>query len=176
VIRLPGGATARLRPDRGRCRTCRAILLPAWCAPRRADGIEVIGTAACAAAAGQGHRPVAAALAVPAGTVRGCLRTQAEQLRWFAMGELAAIGGYAPVSPLGKALNAVAAAVARRPARSHNRRALAADRPVRPGPLPCVGAQRLITAAGPGHRHTLGQAATFPVPMMASQWPRTPTP
>ena len=41
------GATARLRPDRARCGACKRshILLPSWCAPRRADAIEVIGTA-----------------------------------------------------------------------------------------------------------------------------------
>jgi hypothetical protein len=46
VIRLLDGAMARLRPDRSRCRSCKCthILLPAWCAPRRADAIEVIGT------------------------------------------------------------------------------------------------------------------------------------
>ncbi len=56
VIRLLGGATAQLRPDRGRCRSCRRthILLPPWCAPRRADAIEVIGTALAAALRGTG--------------------------------------------------------------------------------------------------------------------------
>ena len=52
VIRLLGGAITRLRPQRARCRSCGRthILLPSWCAPRRADGIEVIGTAAPLAA------------------------------------------------------------------------------------------------------------------------------
>jgi len=122
VVRLRDGKAAQLRPDRGRCRACAAthILLPAWCAPRRADAIEVIGTAAAAAAAGMGHRPIAAALGVPSGTVRGWLRrlrAQADLLRCYAMGELAAIGGFTPAlpdqaaSPLGAALNAVAACV-----------------------------------------------------------------
>jgi hypothetical protein len=59
VIRLRDGRTARLRPDRARCRSCRRthILLPSWCAPRRADGIEVIGAvrsgSSCRQAAGQ---------------------------------------------------------------------------------------------------------------------------
>ena len=37
VIRVHGG-TRRLRPKRGRCRSCRAthILLPSWAVPRRA--------------------------------------------------------------------------------------------------------------------------------------------
>ena len=117
------GAVARLRPRRARCRSCRRtrILLPSWCAPRRADGIEVIGAAAGLAMAGAGHRPVAAALGVPAGTVRGWLRrlrARAGQLRAHAIGELNGLGFYPPGppsepagSPLGDALNAVAAAV-----------------------------------------------------------------
>ena len=95
--------------------------LPSWCAPRRADGIEVIGAAAGLAMAGAGHRAVAAALGVPAGTVRGWLRrlrARAGQLRAHAIGELNGLGFYPPGppwkpagSPLGDALNAVAAAV-----------------------------------------------------------------
>jgi hypothetical protein len=106
VVRLRDGRTARLSPDRGRCRSCRRthILLPSWCASRRADGIEVIG-----------------ALGVPPGTVRGWvrrLRSRAGVLRSHAIGELTALGWYPPGSPsepagspLGDALNAVAAAV-----------------------------------------------------------------
>ena len=123
AVRLRGGRTARLRPRRARCRSCRRtrILLPSWCAPRRADGIEVTGTAAGLAMAGAGHRPVAAALGVPAATVRGWLRrlrARAGQLRAHAIGELNGLGFYPPGppsqpagSPLGDALNAVAAAV-----------------------------------------------------------------
>jgi hypothetical protein len=122
VIRLRNGRTAQLRPGRARCRSCRThILLPAWCAPRRADGIEVIGVAAGLAMAGHGHRPVAAALGVPAGTVRGWLRrlrARAGALRQHAAGELGRLGYYPPGpprepagTPLGDALNAVAAAV-----------------------------------------------------------------
>jgi hypothetical protein len=121
VIRLPGG-TARLRPDRARCRSCRRthILLPAWCAPRRADAIEVIGAAAAAALAGAGSARIGADLGVPAATVRGWLRRlrcRAEQMRCYAMAEMGfLIGGTDPAlplpaaSPLGDALNAVAAA------------------------------------------------------------------
>lgn len=43
VIRVPGG-TRRLRPRRGRCRSCAAthVLLPSWALPRRADSAGVI--------------------------------------------------------------------------------------------------------------------------------------
>ena len=91
-------------------------MLPSWCAPRRADGIEVIGAAAGLAMAGAGHRPVAAALGVPAATARGWLRrlrANARQLRAHAIGELNGLGFYPPGppsepagSPLGDALNA----------------------------------------------------------------------
>jgi transposase-like protein len=123
AVRLRGGRVARLRPRRARCRSCRrtGILLPSWCAPRRADGIEVIGAAAGLAMAGAGHRPIAAALGVPAATVRGWLRrlrANAGQLRAHAIGALNGLGFYPPGppcepagSPLGDALNAVAAAV-----------------------------------------------------------------
>jgi len=123
AVRLRGGRTARLRPRRTRCRSCRRtrVLLPSWCAPRRADGIEVIGTAAGLAMAGAGHRLIAAALGVPAATARGWLRrlrARAEPLRQHAIGELNWLGFYAPGPPskpagsrLGDALNALAAAV-----------------------------------------------------------------
>jgi transposase-like protein len=123
-IRLRRGRTARLRPPRGRCRSCRRthMLLPAWCAPRRGDGIEVIGTTAALAMAGNGHRAIAAALEVPAGTVRGWLRrlrANAGPFRAHAVREMGRLGSCPPGpwcgpsgSPLGDALNALAAAVA----------------------------------------------------------------
>lgn len=123
-IRLRHGRTARIRPPRGRCRSCRRthVLLPAWCAPRRRDGIEVIGAAAGMAMTGHGHRRIAAALGVPAGTARGWLRrlrANAGPLRHGALDELARYPARAPGpwcepsgSPLGDALNALAAAVA----------------------------------------------------------------
>lgn len=66
----------RVLPRRGRCRRCRRtqVLLPASVLLRRADAVTVIGAALLAKATGQGHRPVAAALKVPASTVRGWLR------------------------------------------------------------------------------------------------------
>jgi Domain of unknown function (DUF6431) len=121
IIRLLDGATARLRPDRARCRSCRRthILLPSWCAPRRADAIEVIGTALAAALGGAGYARIGADLAVPAATVRGWLRRlrcRAEEMRCWAMGQLGMTGGAGLAlpepagSPLHDALNAVAAA------------------------------------------------------------------
>ena len=120
-VRLLGGAVARLRPPRARCRSCGRthVLLPAWCVPRRADSVEVIGTALASALAGAGCARIGADLGVPPATVRGWLRrlrSRAEDMRRYAMGELGALGGTDPVlpapaaSPLGDALNAVAAA------------------------------------------------------------------
>jgi len=120
-VRLLGGAVARLRPARARCRSCGRthILLPAWCAPRRADSVEVIATALASALAGAGCARIGADLGVPPATVRGWLRrlrSRAEDMRRNAMGELGVIGGTDPLlpapaaSPLGDALNAVAAA------------------------------------------------------------------
>ena len=123
AVRLLGGATARLRPQRARCGSCRRtqVLLPSWCAPRRADAIEVIGTAAAMALAGAGYGRIGAGLGVPAATVRGWLRrlrSAAEAMRQDAMRQLGFAGGLADpplpgpaASPLGDALNAVAACV-----------------------------------------------------------------
>lgn len=73
--RLVRGA-GRVLPRRGRCRRCRRtqVLLPASVLLRRADAVTVIGAALLAKATGQGHRPIAAVLEVPASTVRGWLR------------------------------------------------------------------------------------------------------
>ncbi len=71
-----GHGTCELRPRRVRCRGCRntQVLLPAACPPRRADTVEVIGTALVAAATGTSHRRIAADLDRPADTVRGWIR------------------------------------------------------------------------------------------------------
>jgi len=50
------------------------VLVAVSCLLRRADGVEVIGAALRAKAAGAGHRPIAAQVARPASTVRGWLR------------------------------------------------------------------------------------------------------
>lgn len=60
------------------------MLLGVSCVLRRADGVDVIGAALRAKAAGLGHRPIAAQLGRPASTVRGWLRAfarNAEQVR-----------------------------------------------------------------------------------------------
>ncbi len=121
AVRLLDGATARLRPQRARCGSCGRthVLLASWCAPRRADAIEVIATAAAMALAGAGHGRIGARLGVPAATVRGWLRrlrSRAEAMRQDAMHQLGFIGGLAdpPLpglagSPLHDAHNPVAA-------------------------------------------------------------------
>ncbi len=50
------------------------VLLAVSCLLRRADGVEVIGSAVRGKATGAGHRPIAARLGRPASTVRGWLR------------------------------------------------------------------------------------------------------
>jgi Domain of unknown function (DUF6431) len=121
AIRLLNGKTARLRPRRARCACCGRthVLLPSWCAPRRADAVEVIGTAAAASLAGAGCGRISADLGVPPATVRGWLRrlrSRAEAMRQDAMHQLGFIGGADPALPepsgsaLGDALSAVAAA------------------------------------------------------------------
>jgi hypothetical protein len=50
------------------------VLLPCSLLLRRADGVEVIGAGLLAAAAGAGHRRVAAVVGRPRCTVRGWLR------------------------------------------------------------------------------------------------------
>ena len=79
----------RLRPRRSRCRSCAGthVLLAESMLLRRADAVEVVGAALTEAAAGAGHRRVAAGLARAAGTVRGWLRRfagRAQAVRaWF---------------------------------------------------------------------------------------------
>jgi transposase-like protein len=112
----------QLRPRRARCPGCAAthVLLPGTVLPRRADTTAIIGTALAGAAAGHGHRRIAAELARPISTVRRWLRavrgTHSERLRASALNLLArldrdAIRGLAPrPNRLAEALDAVAAA------------------------------------------------------------------
>lgn len=71
-----GGGEWRVQPRRARCVGCGVthVLLPDGLLWRRRDGVEVIGSALVAHAGGAGHRTIAAALGVPAATVRGWLR------------------------------------------------------------------------------------------------------
>jgi hypothetical protein len=93
AIRMQGGGHRRLRPRRGRCRSCEAthILLPSWAAPRRADAVGVIARAAATSALhGTGSVRLGAELGVPAATVRGWLRrlrARAGQMRAEATAE-----------------------------------------------------------------------------------------
>lgn len=101
VVSLLAGRRVRLTPRRARCTGCRRthVLLPAWCAPRRAHGVEVIATALGARRHGQSHRRIAEGLDVAAGTVREWLRrvgAHAEQLRCTATLELYEIDPAAP--------------------------------------------------------------------------------
>ena len=97
----------RWRPRRARCRGCRGthVLLAEACFLRRQDEVEVIGAAIEAHVAGEGHRPIAARLGVPAGTVRGWLRRfdqRAEQIRaLFTRAAVALDPELGPIVPVG---------------------------------------------------------------------------
>src|ERR1700722_1608646 len=71
---LAGIVTAR--PDRALCTGCRRthVVLDAGLLPRRSCTADLAGQALGAAALGGGHRRIARALAIPAGTVRGWIR------------------------------------------------------------------------------------------------------
>lgn len=70
------GEVITLHPRRGRCRSCgkTQVLMPDVALGRRVDAVAVIGRALTAAAAGVGHRKVAARVDRPPSTVRGWLR------------------------------------------------------------------------------------------------------
>ncbi|MGW9031867.1 DUF6431 domain-containing protein [Streptomyces sp. NPDC055722] len=76
AVRQADGTLRHLRPDRARCPGCRHthVLLPATSLPRSGYALDVLAAALLAHARGSGHRPIAAALQVPADTVRGWLR------------------------------------------------------------------------------------------------------
>src|SRR5262249_62019635 len=76
LVRRLDGTTARVRPRRARCRSCRVtqVLLPGWCLPRRADAADVVGAALLAHAGGAGYRTISAKLGRPLSTVRRWLR------------------------------------------------------------------------------------------------------
>lgn len=109
-----------VRPRRGRCRSCGVthVLLPTSCLGRRRDAVGVIGEALLGWHAGSGHRRIAAAIGVPATTVRGWLRRFAANAGFLA-GQFTALahrldadlGRIAPRgSPVGDALEAIGVA------------------------------------------------------------------
>src|SRR5262249_38559327 len=76
LVRRLDGTTARVRPRRARCRSCRVtqVLLPGWCLPRRADAGGGVGAPFVAHASGAGSRAIAADLRRPQAPVRRWLR------------------------------------------------------------------------------------------------------
>ncbi|OHV57979.1 DUF6431 domain-containing protein [Pseudofrankia sp. BMG5.36] len=76
TVRDRDGVQVTVRPDRARCTGCHAthVVLDAGLLAHRGYTVGVVGRALLAAASGLGHRPIAARLAVPEGTVRGWLR------------------------------------------------------------------------------------------------------
>lgn len=96
VVRDAGEGRRRLRPRRVRCAGCGRthVLLPVSVLARRADTAAVIGAALAGAAAGLGHRQIAARAGRPVSTVRGWLRrlaVRAEALRSVFTGVLCAL-------------------------------------------------------------------------------------
>lgn len=121
VVELLAGQRVLVTPRRARCGGCgrTQVLLPAWCVPRRAHAVEVIGTALGARLHGGSYRAIAAELALAADTVRGWVRrltTHAEALRVYATRQVVTLDPDPPRldpqgSPLADALHALAAAV-----------------------------------------------------------------
>jgi hypothetical protein len=106
------------------------VVLDAGLLPRRGYAAGLIGQALAASARGHGHRPIAAGLAVPAGTVRGWIRAarrSAVQLRVTGIRAVLASGhdellSWARTGELGAALEHLAAAalvLGRRPGLEH---------------------------------------------------------
>jgi hypothetical protein len=121
-VRLREGGVVWLRPRRARCHGCTGthVLLPAAALPRCGDAAEVVGAALTAAAAGHGHRRIAADLHRPASTIRRWLRRarrRAEWLRGRGVDHAAALDPdllaklHPRATALGDALAALAAAV-----------------------------------------------------------------
>jgi hypothetical protein len=120
TVRLERLRLVRLRIGRSLCRGCGRThaLLPSFLVPRRLDAAPVIGRALELAAAGRGHRPIAALLSLPETTVRGWLRraragaTLASSRLWRLAQELGALAPRAPPGerPLAALVRAAAAA------------------------------------------------------------------
>lgn len=120
TVRDTGGTLLTVCPDRALCTGCGAthVVLDAGLLPRRAYAAGLIGQALVASALGHGHQRIAAALAVPAGTVRGWIRAarrSAVQLRVTGIRAVLASGqdgllSWARTDELGGALEHLAAA------------------------------------------------------------------
>ena len=120
TVRDLDGALVTVRPDRTLCTGCGAthVVLDAGLLPRRAYTAGLIGQALVAAALGHGHQHIAAGLAVPAGTVRGWIRSarwSAAQLRVTGIRTVLASGqdgllAWTRTDALGAALEHLAAA------------------------------------------------------------------
>lgn len=104
--RRVGGLGGVLRPRRARCPGCLVthVLLPVTVLSRRAYGVEVIGAAVLARAAGSGHRRIGLRLGVPAATVRGWLRRMATRLGAVRLHLLRVAGRAGVDQPVPKAL------------------------------------------------------------------------
>lgn len=86
TVRGLGDARLTVQPRRARCASCgrTQVLMPAALSVRRADALEVIGTALAAKAAGSGYRRIATLLGRPVSTVRRWLRRVPEaHARWL---------------------------------------------------------------------------------------------
>jgi hypothetical protein len=151
-VRQLDGSMLAVRPRRARCSSCHAtqVLLPASCLPRLGDAAAVVGAVLVAKAAGRGARSIAAELHRPVGTVRRWLRrVRGEHVVWLRRQGVHhahtldpdVLTGLAPQpSPLGDAMQALAAAVA-----AYRRRF---EHPVEPWPLIVVFVHgRLLTPA-----------------------------
>lgn len=109
-VRSAGGGERWVQPRRARCVGCGRthVLLPEDLLCRRRDGVEVIGSALVAHAAGDGHRRIAERLGVPAGTVRGWLRRfrarAASIAAFFTRWALVLAPGSDPPAPTGSAV------------------------------------------------------------------------
>ncbi|NVN00748.1 DUF6431 domain-containing protein [Arthrobacter sp. SDTb3-6] len=86
TVRGLGQEWVTVQPRRARCGGCRRtqVLLPAALTLRRADTVEVIGTALAAKAAGNGYRTIAAGMGRPVSTVRRWFRRVPEKhVHWL---------------------------------------------------------------------------------------------
>jgi hypothetical protein len=119
-VTLPGGRSLQLRPRRARCPGCGAthVLLPASALPRASAATELVGQVVMDAAAGAGHRTIAARHVLPESTVRRWLRrlrANAERLRCRGTTAAFALDPQQPPlrpqgSPLADAVEALASA------------------------------------------------------------------